>query len=233
MQTSKPTVGSWIRVTEVIGGGSINLNAGDIIRVASVSSAFDQFPIPSVAWVVAESDSNEPRFGLVKWEPVDNIPACWDALKTAGHDNRRESLDTNIRNLIGALETERIRVRARLAELHQANARIAALEKELLRVQAPPGTPFVWTSDGPKPQGWTCPPLPTQPEPEKEEPQTQEDNLRARCGRQRRELRRINQRHRLVILERDNAARALDDALEALVNERRSRRLAESINDTE
>lgn len=60
----------------------------------------------------------------------------------------------------------------------------------------------------------------------------EESALKARVGKQRRELRRLNQSNRVLRLERDKAVSVLEEATALLLETRRRLRVAEAINAT-
>jgi len=59
-------------------------------------------------------------------------------------------------------------------------------------------------------------------------PAPQKDDLRARCGRQRRELRRLNEKQRVSLLEKHRIETTLENALQEVLNLRQRLRVLEA-----
>lgn len=101
---------------------------------------------------------------------------------------------------------EEFALREALKTITERDKRIRQLEHEITRLSSPPGTAFAYTHEGFKPcsdRVNVCPhaaPGPPPPEP----PPSPEESLRARCTRQRRELRRLNQSQRALALAFEN-----------------------------
>lgn len=202
-----------------------NLKVGDLLKVAQ-----DELSPPGnvdgFMWLQGNNHTEpDGQCGWVKWEPV--VDEIASALIKANCYNDGEPLRFSIDRLVGERDTEREyskKLRAMLTAASERevelNKRIKRLESELLRVQAPVGTSFGFKDGKTVPQGWKQPPLPELPE---------EEPLRARCGRQRRELRRLNQSQRLLKLQLDKQERTTEDVLKELLDTRAALRVSQAL----
>ena len=137
--------------------------------------------------------------------------------------NDSEPVAEAVKRLAGERDSERARYHAVAVQLLEEKKRGAQLEREILRLSAAPGASFVW-------RGTDKPPLPSEVR-SVGEPEVADDQARLRLSRQRRELRRLNEKQRLFKLENEHLTRHVEDLTAALLGERRARRIAESIND--
>ncbi len=215
-----PEAGTVIRVTAVMHQNlCTGLTVGTILRVGKD----DRCPAPmdGYVWVESQDVPLGRQSGWVKWEPVVVLSAeeCAEIGKVVGvlRDARvycdSEPLSRSVERLRDERDTDRS---MRVAERHinkttitDYQKRIDRLESEVLRLSTPPGSSFgIECKDGKLkavsgqtvslPAGnwtieWVEPPATPEP--------TNTDHLHARVGRQRRELRRLNQNLRLAHAE--------------------------------
>jgi len=151
------------------------------------------------------------------WEPVDDAV---EVLKAAKCYNDSEPLAESIKRLAAERDTERARAEsARLGSL-ELRKKISSLESEVFRLTAPKGAAIAYTPNGPKTcgQSFSAPPPP---------PASVPDPTRARCGRQRRELRRLNQSQLLLKLQLERQETVCESLMRELLNARDALRVAE------
>lgn len=158
------------------------------------------------------------------WEPVGAIV---EVLKAAKCFSDSEPTWKSVQRIVGERDTERSyaeklrkQITAASEREVELNKRIKRLESEILRIQAPAGASYGHNGDRPIP---SFKPLPL-PEVDTEEP------LRARCGRQRRELRRLNQRQRLAALQLEKQEHTTEALVVELLATRSALRVAEAVN---
>lgn len=214
-----PAIGQRIRITSTRATGL--LKPGDVV---TVGETFFTPGVPEI-WITTGSrkqGQDGERFGWVTWEPVDEEEVV-TLLRAAGVYNDAEPLVCSVKRLLDERASERKR-----AERHQtAEAaaciqvrdhikRIARLESEILRLSTPPGSPIGWNGkEGPQRH--------PNPLPEVAAP----DPDRSRIGRQRRELRRLNQRLRFLALQLDRQEHVTESVLQDLLATRAALRIAQ------
>lgn len=228
-----PKAGQLIRITAVKDKISTNIRVGTVMIVGDDDRPPEHRDPDGYHWIQSPDYPNTGcSAGWVKWEAVEFVAAEERAaeiaaLKTAMVYHDGEPLSSAIVRLVGERDSERRRSRGWPEKLHDASKQIKQLESEVLRLSSPPGSSFQWDGVQGKPllagPGWvrweSVPAAAPVPD---------ESKLHARCGRQRRELRRLNQNNRLMRAELQIAQRQNEDLGVHCVDQQRRIRILES-----
>ncbi len=214
MQTLK--AGHVIRVTAVKPQLSTGITVGQLLTVAEDPrqpvSMYDGH-----TWI--ESDGGAK--GWVKYELV-------EVFRSADVYQLRESLRAHMNeSLVEAAARLRKNIEFSQNRTIELSDRIGVLESEVLRLSTPPGSSFVMRPDG-KP-GLGVSPYSDQTVVHPQKPaESQKDELHARAGRQRREIRRLNQSQRMMKLEVTVLRRTNEDLVGKLLEQNKYIRLLEA-----
>lgn len=201
----RPQVGETVVITEIMNGNAaVNLAVGETLVVGEVDMKFIPEHINGFVWL---SDNPTTKCGWVKWTYPQEQPAAVVGLPEIGQ---------------------------RIEIIESQNQSRLLKPGDVIKVGCTyPGVGcdgFVWVTTGSMPEGqhgehfgWVKWKPVTEQLPETPAPSV----LRARVGRQRRELRRLNQQNRQLRLERDYALMATEDLMQAYVVQSKARRAAE------